>query len=123
VGFGEHGKPLEFLKIPNCHFTTLGARFDSDITVEEWASAGLTLLQAVNPHSWIMGDWLVYGAARWANHPNKHCADHYRATIDELKRRGHWRLVKRSARVALAFVDWEAVIPIAGQVAKASASP
>lgn len=47
------------------HFSPTSMQIPKDLTQDEWAQIGHTLLSVKSSLSWYLGDWLIHGDSRW----------------------------------------------------------
>ena len=51
----------------NIIVSKLGVKFSDSVSIEDWENFGEKIGQIVNSTQFIIGDWLIYGRARWQN--------------------------------------------------------
>lgn len=56
---------MTLVEVPHAQITPTGARFDENLTLDEWADIGDRLGRQDSGLRWLIGDWMIYGNRRF----------------------------------------------------------
>jgi len=80
-----HGNTIHHSR---AQFTAVSMQLPDDLTVDEWADIGVTLLSIKSALSWYLGDWLIMGedrgGSRWEGTYNE-LAEHFQYEVHTLE--------------------------------------